>query len=268
MHTNWRRLIGLAFQITFFAIIADIALKLMGFDFKSSLYKLFVSAWFIRAYVGLLILSPVLNSFVKNASKKQFLAVLVTFYTFQTIYGFIFTPGFANFVEDGYSTFSFIGLYLLARYFKIYVSQYTNYNARIYMFIFIAATLTITILSFVGTAVNKFPGQLYRYSSPFVIVQALSLLLFFNEFKFKSPKINKIALSSYAPYLLHSAFMNDIYKPTVLRIYDCDNPFVYKGCLVFLFVLGVYITAIILDRIRIFLWNKILHYYDTRGVKV
>jgi len=260
---------GLVFQIAFFAILADIVLKIMGADFNSSIYKLFVSDWFIRAYVGLLILSPVLNSFVSNASQEQFLTVLVTFYTFQTLYGFIFTPGFANFVEAGYSTFSFIGLYLLARYFKIYVSPNTKYNAKTYIFIFIATTFTITIISFVGTAVYKVQGLwlLYRYSSPFVIVQALSILLYFNEFKFKSSKINRIALSSYAPFLLHTAFGDEFYRPTVLHIYGSANHFMYKGCIVLLFVSGVYITAIVLDRIRIFLWNKILHYYDTREVK-
>ncbi len=75
--------------------------------------------WFIKAYIGLYILAPVLNFFVENSSKKQLGLLLISFYTFQTIYGL---SGAAKFIDHGYSTFSFIGLYLLAQYVKLYVS--------------------------------------------------------------------------------------------------------------------------------------------------
>lgn len=75
--------------------------------------------WFIKAYMGLYILAPVLNFFVENASKKTLGSVLIAFYIFQTIYGF---TGAAEFIVHGFSTFSFIGLYLLAQHVKLYVS--------------------------------------------------------------------------------------------------------------------------------------------------
>ncbi len=75
--------------------------------------------WFIKAYIGLYILSPILNLFVEKSSKRQFGLTLASFYIFQTIYGF---SGAADFIVHGYSTFSFIGLYLLAQYTKQYIS--------------------------------------------------------------------------------------------------------------------------------------------------
>ena len=74
--------------------------------------------WFIKAYIGLYILSPILNLFVEKSSKRQFGITLASFYIFQTVYGF---TGAAQFIEYGYSTFSFIGIYLLAQYIKHYV---------------------------------------------------------------------------------------------------------------------------------------------------
>lgn len=74
--------------------------------------------WFIKAYIGLYILAPVLNTFVEKSTKKQFLYVLLSFFTFQTIYSWISNG--AVFFESGYSTMSFIGLYLLARYINVY----------------------------------------------------------------------------------------------------------------------------------------------------
>ena len=73
--------------------------------------------WFIRAYLGLYVLSPILNAFLEHCSKRQLEYVLIAFYTFQTFYGFI---GNVDFFCSGYSTFSFIGLYLLSRYLRLY----------------------------------------------------------------------------------------------------------------------------------------------------
>ena len=74
--------------------------------------------WFIKAYLGLYIIAPVLNAFVNNAEKKEFQKVLLSFFIFQTAYSWI--SGGAVFFEGGYSTMSFIGLYLLARYVKLH----------------------------------------------------------------------------------------------------------------------------------------------------
>jgi len=76
--------------------------------------------WFIRAYVALYLLSPVLNTFVKNCLRRNYELLLISFFVFQTIYGW---SGAAQFIEQGYSAFSFIGLYLLARYIRIYGNQ-------------------------------------------------------------------------------------------------------------------------------------------------
>jgi len=73
--------------------------------------------WFIKAYIGLYIIAPVLNLFVEKTGKKQLGSTLILFYVFQTIYGFI---GNTSFIAHGYSTFSFIGIYLLAQYLKHY----------------------------------------------------------------------------------------------------------------------------------------------------
>lgn len=77
--------------------------------------------WFIPAYAALYILSPILNSFIDKASKTTFRNTLIAFFIFQTIWGW---TGSAKFVEFGLSTFSFIGLYLLARYLRLYPGKW------------------------------------------------------------------------------------------------------------------------------------------------
>ena len=74
--------------------------------------------WFIKAYIGLYILSPLINAFLEKSTKRQLELFLVFFYIFQTVWGWPF--GGADFVKSGYSPFSFIGLYILARYLHLY----------------------------------------------------------------------------------------------------------------------------------------------------
>ena len=76
--------------------------------------------WFIKAYLLLYILSPVLNSFIKATTKRTFKLVIIAFFLFTCTYGWIDAAVFMN---QGYSTLFFIGLYLLARYIRLYSSS-------------------------------------------------------------------------------------------------------------------------------------------------
>lgn len=107
----------------FLLITGQVQLSLKGIAGCLCLTK---ANWFIRAYVGLYILAPVLNAFIECATKTLYRNVLILFFLFQTIYG---CSNAAAFIEGGYSTFSFIGLYLLARYVKInYVEFITRWG--------------------------------------------------------------------------------------------------------------------------------------------
>ncbi len=106
------------FQCAFFYFGIYILLWVLGqvsFSFNGIMACLGLakSNWFILSYLGLYLVTPVLNTFLENTSIKKLEIFLVYFYIFQTIYGW---SGAAKYFEFGYSTFSFIGLYMLARY--------------------------------------------------------------------------------------------------------------------------------------------------------
>jgi surface polysaccharide O-acyltransferase-like enzyme len=85
--------------------------------------------WFIKSYIGLYILSPILNCFCEKATEKQFVIFLTGFYIFQTLYGLLDA---VTFINGGYSTFSFIGLYILAQYIKRYRLDSYKWRGGIY----------------------------------------------------------------------------------------------------------------------------------------
>ncbi len=81
------------------------------------------SLWFCKAYFALYILAPILNVYCVRANRKQFSALLIAFYIFQSTYGIL---GAAPFIMSGYSFFSFVGIYLSARYVRLYVACQDN----------------------------------------------------------------------------------------------------------------------------------------------
>lgn len=118
-----RSFCNFVFQCLFFLVGIYIVLLLCGLTSLSvkgiaGCFVMLQWNWFIKAYLGLYIIAPVLNAFVNNTEKMAFQKVLLSFFIFQTAYSWI-SDG-AVFFEGGYSTMSFIGLYLLARYVKLH----------------------------------------------------------------------------------------------------------------------------------------------------
>lgn len=99
--------------------------------------------WFIKAYILLYILAPVLNAFVEKASQKDFRNVLIAFFTFEFIYGWIFR-GSTQHIQNGYSTISFIGLYLLARYVRLYQPSISLKSKSFYIASLCIAPICVT----------------------------------------------------------------------------------------------------------------------------
>lgn len=221
--------------------------------------------WFIKAYVGLYIMAPVLNAYVEHATKLQLGRTLVFFYLFQTVYSWV--SGAAVFFESGYSTMSFAGLYMLARYAHLYPHRLTAFPARYDFLIFIGVVLFHTLLgaASLGVGVSFLIGKINSYVNPLVIISSLYLLLGFTKLRFSYRLVNAVAASSFAVYLLHA-------NPNLCKPYFCRAvQFIYhetSGMLcvsyIFIFLVLVFVVAIIADRLRIRCWNILWRMYERR----
>lgn len=120
------------FQCLYFYILVYGMMLLLGITHLSvkgiaECFALTKANWFIKAYIGLYILSPILNAYLESKSKREIEYMLIAFFSFQTIYG---CSDAAPFIQNGYSTFSFIGLYILARYLRLYGSAYYRWGGN------------------------------------------------------------------------------------------------------------------------------------------
>lgn len=266
IHFHTKKILGLFFQAFYFAALVLIALAILvpqkniTVDSLGTLLMLHESDyWFIKAYIGLCFFSIFINAFIERANEGQLRWAVILFFIFQTIYGWLSING-ASWLGGGYSAVSFLGLYLLGRYVRLYREDWIEKKSSTFLIIFFLIALLQVVLA-EGVTYLGLPiaGRLFTYTNPLVIVQSLSLLLLFNKFHFQSSLINWIAASCVAVYLLHAneLVLRTYYGPFIRGLNDSYStlPFIL---LAFLFMVAVFIVSILLDQPRKWIWNKIL----------
>lgn len=210
------------------------------------------NAWFVKSYIGLYILAPILNAYTEKVTRKSFLTTLIVFYSFQTLYGCVYYS--AEYIIYGYSTFSFVGLYLLARYVRKYCDNLFKYGLLIWLSSLVIALLWTWIPIISGHLAFSYMAM--HYSSPTTITGALGLLIWFAS---KRPRYNRIinwvAASCFAVYLCHicNAWTAELFMNTARDIYNDYSGIIEIG-IISAFIITVFSVSIIVDQVRKLFW--------------
>ena len=208
--------------------------------------------WFVTAYIGLYILSPALNAFAKDASRRTFTIFLVAFYLFQCYYCWL-----SDTIDyyGGYSITFFCGLYLTGCYFKKYpIVLISKYAAQIYLI----CTLIIVSVVLVSLFTMGNAAKMLRYDNPLVIISSLSLLFLFLKLKIRHEFINWVAASCFAVYIIHYHPLVFIYfQEYVLWLYNITNG-LFTIVSIGFYLIVVFIICVVIDQLRIGTWNLLL----------
>lgn len=213
--------------------------------------------WFPKSYFLLYVLSPVLNAYIASADEARFKCVLCLFFVFQCLYGWL--CGGVGWFMGGYSTISFIGLYLLARYLRLYGMRIFNkYSFSSFMFInLLLALIASTAWFFLLVKGFESSSRWFNtYNSPIVIMQSILMLLAFNKLNFRNKFINGVASSCFAVYVFHCAPGILSYFIEIERKFYQYDIFIYLLYSI-LFLLFVFSFSVLLDKVRIIVWNKL-----------
>lgn len=255
-------LCNLLFQCAFFlfgiyGLCVTMGIEKLGVDGIKKCLMMSENVWFIKCYLGMYIFAPALNMFVKKGEKRTIETVLIAFFVFQTVYGFLSNG--AEYILRGYSAFSFMGLYLLARYIRIYAPSWSQWSAA-------RSALAYTLISLVTAAcmltfiqLDKFTYfvSFMDYASPLVIAGAVYLLLAFSKLRFQNKAVNWVASSCFAVYLLHFILFPKYMTPWIQGIAS-DNSGMLMPIKITGLLLAFFTTAIIVDKIRLFIWNRFI----------
>lgn len=232
-----KSLFNLLFQVAFFSIIiyvAAIMLRLVPLGPKgiAHVFLLGNSYWFVKCYLILLILSPVLNVFVENSNKSQIAIVIIGLLTMSFVYDWIMVGTW--YISGGSSPTGFVTLYLIGRYCNIYKPRFSTWSKYKDLGMYMLLSLVTFAGLFFPSLMLKSDGlstyifeHTLKYNSPFVIGASCYLLLFFSKLTFQCKMINWIACSAFAAYLFHSHFCvwDFIYSPIIKILYQyCPPP--------------------------------------------
>lgn len=254
---------SLIFQVVFYSIIISILGALCSGDLSllsfKNLFPLYYMYWFIAAYLILYVLSPVLNAFTASASKITMAAVVVCFFALEMFYGFVTDMG--KFI-GGYSAISFIGIYLLARFICLHSSKLINIAPWRNFGLYILFTIIPVVVVLIGDNwfVRVFNSQ--AYNSPFVILASVFLFLSFSKMNIQNNRINWLAASSFAIYVIHShPIIFPYYAKTIEMIYSSFPIYGYIAVtIIFAVIIGFVCVAVDQGRIVVWRWlcEKIL----------
>jgi len=266
IHPKAVRFCSFIFQVQFIGLMVYLVLIILGITEKRSISDWLSillcrkELWFVGAYMVLYILSPILNAFTETVSRNTFKNVLISFFTIQTILGF---NNHESFFVGGYTPLSFAGLYLLARYIKIYPNRFSVFNKLYDMGIYLFTALFTTLVSMSLVGIGKNGWILYPYLSPLVIVGSVYFFLFFTKLSFHSKFINWIASSAFAVYLLHcDPLFLEPYFLTLIRAWYIDYSILGFLFYTSILIISVFCLAIFVDKIRILLWEQVYFVYE------
>ena len=255
------RFVEFIFQIYFLEVLLYAMMKVLGltgtigidgwielFFFRYGTY------WFIKAYIVLYIFAPLLNAFVENCSRKQLQFFLISFYVVQTIYGFYINIGWFS---NGYSPMSFMGLYLLARYMRLYPSWFAKFDKSVDVTLYFLVSLITALCSLSMTYFfGKVGTVLFQNSCPLMIISSVYFFLYFTKISFQNNYVNWVSASCFAAYLVHCSPF--IFYPYYINIIKCwfekesIAPFLLytSGLIAFFFIF-----SILFDKVRIMVWK-------------
>lgn len=263
------RLVDLLFQSMFYGAIAYLLGNLLlageGFQLNgfigSSIPLVNSSGWFLPAYVGLMLLSPLLERALQALSTRELGGYLLLYYTLHTIWVF----GFKSMEgSDGYSTFSFIGIYLLGAYLRRTQDRWREISSWKFALAYIGISLFssglymgISLATGIEFHRGLLPYAFISYASPLVISAAVCLFLAFASHHVRWSWINRLASSTLAVYLLHA---NDhLFRHYLSFVRELSiAPLPLFLLLLLGFILTVFALSVLIDQIRLLLWKLCL----------
>lgn len=260
-----KNIISLFFVVLFYSVTLSALCKLLDPASVSALDMLKACIpvisqqyWFFTTYLGLFIISPLLNVIIHHADKKQLLIFFIVF-TFCSCLSLLKDP-FS--FKSGYSVIWFIFLYLLGGLIKKH--NIANLFSKTTWFLIVLSALILTwtskiVFAHVDIPIVRDHSNLFlSNTSPSVVVMACGWLCLFSRVSCKTsmyPIINFFSVSAFSVYLIHDN--NHVRKMLISKVSDVISG--YPIIIMILFITGIvfsiFISCILIDKLRILLFR-------------
>lgn len=263
-------------QVFFYAFGITILFWIFGdveHELKNMVYSILpISSdfyWFISMYVGMYILSPLMNKLIRSLTKRQLECAMAVSFLLVSVWPNIIYFSSALNTAGGVSISWFLTVYLFGAYLKLYYRPDGHFGKK--LLCGCIATLLIPISRFVIEGLLKTPlGKIsilddlmwgysvfFTYSSILVSVAAILLFIAFLNLEIKPGKfarfINTVAGASFGVYLIHDhLYIRETLWTRIDGVSLLDKWYLLPACLVIIFAVYAVCTAIELLRQALF----------------
>ena len=239
---------------------------LLEVGFYNLLINLILLKFKLIDYSEPYLLSPFLNKFIEMMDRTTLKKLIMTLLICFSLIPF-FTGGMLYDI-DGQNVVIFVSLYFIGAYIRKYNlnnNLFKNLNLTqkraIYIIIFLISLsfnfclshlqLYMTNLGnpYMSFIAKKIDSKTLTYNSPFIIMQSISIFLFFGTFQFKNKYINKIGTLTLGIYLVHE---NEYVAQVLYKMLGIDSGKMVLG--------AGYIFRIIFVSIIIFIISAIIEW--------
>ena len=215
--------------------------------------------WFVKTYLYLFLVSPIVNLWLKNATERQRWYMVAAF-AFMACY-MAMSRGDSS-LQDGKNLTNFVYFYLVGNQLYYYRDKWMNIktNSMVLCYLLFNAVILTAEYYTCGSIVGKLVHQLsFPYHSPLILIGAVMFFMIIGKQHIQSRIINYVAASSLAIYLIHGSRP---YLPMFHR-YVCDymqemtNNNITLFAMYFIYVLVVISACVFIDKLLTPVWTLI-----------
>lgn len=221
------------------------------------------SCWFLNAYLGLLLLSPLLNTAREHIDKRTYQIILLLLTISSLYFGWYRVAG--TFDGCGYSIAQFVYLYMIGGYLHRYVDFRKWRTAGIGLYV--GSALLWGLLNFMRLEMPEMLGiripltffhwGMWTYNHPCILLASIGLFVFAMSFHFYNKAINWIAASCVGVYVLQEGGLFRYKWVSALAQHCALSPW-QEMLLLIPLSLAFFFVAILVDKVRILI-QKILN---------
>ncbi len=268
----WGQAIFYSLTITFIFFVVEPSAVGIRIWLKSLLPVCFKMWWYFTVYFALFFIIPFLNKLLNVLTQRQTVILIIVLISLFSVINTV-APGDIFSLNNGYTLIWLSTLYILGGSIKKY-SFAEKVRKRWAALLYIGSVVTAWIsrwgfkyLSNLLLGRETYVNILVNYTSPLILLSAISLLLFFSKLQLSNrlKRIVKfIAPLSFAVYLIqeHTLFRAKFITDKFIYLAD-ENVFVLIGTILAVASL-IFLLCIFIEWARAFLFKKI---GVTKGVK-
>lgn len=229
-------------------------------DFLEKCFVISYAGYFIQCYFMLMILSPVLNSFVEKYGRGILKWVLL-FWALEFWFSCIMEVEELGY-NQGYSLIHFVLMYMIARCIRLYEDDIKKVRAWVWVLGYILSTVIISV-SFIGGI-----KWCWDYSNPVVVFSSVCSFLPFLYKTFHHKFINWIASGTLAVYIIQiTYFIRSSLSALDIKLLETNSYPMYL-LEIFVVILIVFVVSVLYGIMCNYVSNRVAKGIDRKTKEI